>query len=132
MASINLTGVSHLFVVPRIRSSTYLTSLVEACPSLLSVSPSSQNAGIGGKELPHLRTLTVVNNTSSESEFRNELDGVPIAKDFREILRWGEDGKLSAEADGELRKDDVMNIQFTRSVIDPTFKSRHSFLTTRL
>jgi hypothetical protein len=48
----------------------------------------------------------------TEANFRAELDSIPTAVDFREILRWH--GPRETESPVPLMKNDVMNIQFTR------------------
>ena len=105
-----MTGVSHLFVVPQLRSSKYLSSLATVAPSLLSVPKAGET--IGGSELSSLRSLIVVNNMDTEADFRAELDSIPAAVDFREILRWHEPRETESRV--PLTRDDVMNIQFTR------------------
>jgi hypothetical protein len=107
----NMTGVSHLFIVPQLRSSNYLASLPEAVPSLRSVSSSGPR--ISATELPSLRSIVVANNLDSEADFREAMKNIPGAIDFREILRWNPPsaGTVNAEP---LDRNDVMNIQFTR------------------
>ena len=107
MTTLKLTGVSHLFIVPRLRTSQYLASLVEALPSL-----SSSSDQLGGENLPDLRSFIVVNNLNSEEGFSRELEHVKSAVDFREILQWSDNAR--SEPDDKLHRDDVMNIQFTR------------------
>jgi hypothetical protein len=111
-----MAGVSHLFVVPQLRSSNYLSSLAEEIPSLRSVSSSGPR--ISAPELPSLRSVIVANNLPSESDFKAAMEKIPAAIDFREILTW-DPSYASGSGSGldaveSLNKDDVMNIQFTR------------------
>ncbi|KAH9974147.1 hypothetical protein BGW80DRAFT_1458691 [Lactifluus volemus] len=82
-----LVGISHLFLVPQIRTSSYLTLLAEA-----------------------LRHYGKVHEMLGE---------IHSAVDFREVLLWQEAGtkedRLVEEARKTLDKDDVINLQFTRS-----------------
>ena len=51
MGTLNHVGISHLFLVPNIRSSTYLSLLAEACPEI----PNSPKGVIQAEALPHLK-----------------------------------------------------------------------------
>ncbi|KAJ7889720.1 hypothetical protein B0H13DRAFT_1626605 [Mycena leptocephala] len=97
-AVLNLVGVSHLFVVPRIRSSSYAEMLKEKL-----------------SDLPTLRNLVVVDNTG---QFNQEADKLGLKDwiDWREIMVWDESSRennLQKEISNSLQKDDVINLQFT-------------------
>ena len=51
MGTLNRVGVSHLFLVPNIRTSNYLSSLTKACPEIAN----SPRGDIQAEELPHLK-----------------------------------------------------------------------------
>ncbi|KAI0691011.1 hypothetical protein BC835DRAFT_1407357 [Cytidiella melzeri] len=92
VSTLSQVGVSHLFVVSRIRTSAYVSMFTDAFPSLSYSSPGS----IEEPSLPQLRHLCTV--------------------DFREVLVWGE--HASEERDVQsmqatLQKDEVINLQFT-------------------
>lgn len=108
-------GVSHLFIVPRIRTSHYTFLLSGALPALRDSSPGD----IQEPALPELRNLVVVNNGADSAQFRKDLHGLKCAIDWRETLVWREDARekrLYDNASRSLHKDDVINLQFTRSV----------------
>ncbi|KAJ7151137.1 hypothetical protein C8R46DRAFT_1358051 [Mycena filopes] len=92
---LNLVGVAHLFVVPRIRTSAYLEMLKDRLP-----------------DLHTLRNLVVVNNAgkfTAEPVLQSQID-------WREIMVWDEsapEGRLQKEISTSLEKDDVINLQFT-------------------
>ncbi|TDL24641.1 acetyl-CoA synthetase-like protein [Rickenella mellea] len=112
ITTLNTVGVSTLFLVPRIRTSSYLESLSVEAPSLKSSHPGN----ISAEELPHLRHLVIVDNTSDHNEFLKTTQEVKCAVDFREILVWREDGRekrTRSEILQSLDKDDVINLQFT-------------------
>jgi hypothetical protein len=113
--AIRLVGISHLFLVPQIRTSSYLTLLAEALPSLRSFSPGN----IQEEALPDLRHVIVVDNTHQPKRFHEMLGDIHCAVDFREVLLWQDGGtkenRLVEETMKALNKDDVINIQFTRS-----------------
>ena len=115
---LNLAGVSHLFVVPRLRGSAYVRGLCGAFPALAHSRPGE----IQEEALPALRHLVIVDNTgdgASGHGLARELDGVRCAVDFRELLVWREDGaeRRAVEAvEGGLQPDEVVNLQFTRCV----------------
>ncbi|KAL6306088.1 acyl-CoA synthetase [Sparassis latifolia] len=110
--TLNLVGVSHLFVVPRLRSSAYISMLSDAFPSLGNSSPGDiQEAAV-----PSLRHLVVVDNTSDFKTFEEHLERVKCAVDFREILVWREDNAEKRKVDevaASLSCDEVINLQFT-------------------
>ncbi len=115
MNTLSLVGVSHLFVVPQIRSSAYLRMLCEAFPSIASAHPGE----IQEEALPALRHLVVVDNTGNTKQFEHELQDVKPAVDFREVLVWREDvaeKRTVQEITDSLDVHDVINLQFTRSV----------------
>ena len=60
MGTLGHVGVSHLFLVPSIRSSKYLSLLAEACPEIAN----SQKGAIQAEALPHLKVRTRTPTTS--------------------------------------------------------------------
>jgi hypothetical protein len=112
---IRLVGVSHLFLVPQIRTSSYLTLLAEALPSLRKFSP----GGIQEEALPDLRHVVVIDNTHQPKRFHEILGDIHCAVDFREVLLWQDGGtKENRQVEERMKtldKGDVINIQFTRS-----------------
>ena len=118
--TIRLVGVSHLFLVPQIRTSSYLTLLAEALPSLRRFSPGD----IQEESLPDLKHVVVVDNTHQPKRFHEILGDIHCAVDFREVLVWSDGGtsketRLVEETKKTLDKDDVINLQFTRSFSFP-------------
>lgn len=113
--TIRLVGVSHLFLVPQIRTSSYLTLLSEALPSLRTFSPGN----IQEEALPDLKHLVAIDNTHQPKKFHEMLGDIHCAVDFREVLQWQEGGtkesRLVEDAEKTLGKDDVICLQFTRS-----------------
>lgn len=111
--TLSLVGVSHLFVVPRIRTSAYVSMLAQAFPSLANSSPGS----IEEPSLPDLRHVVVIDNTPSLKDFQTQLENVKCAVDFRETLVWqghaSEDSEVR-KLQSSLQKDDIINLQFTR------------------
>ncbi|KAJ6486926.1 hypothetical protein C8R45DRAFT_996472 [Mycena sanguinolenta] len=98
IAVLNLVGVTHLFVVPRIRSSSYAEMLKDKF-----------------SELSTLRNFVVVDNTGL---FPQEADKLDLKNwiDWREIMVWDESSRensLQKEISSSLHRNDVMNIQFT-------------------
>ena len=87
----------------------------EAFPALRHSAPGA----IEEPALPALRHLVVVDDLPSFKEFEDVLQDVRPAVDFREILVWREharEQRIVDEIQGSLLPDDVMNLQFTRSV----------------
>jgi|SRR6266850_4015001 len=115
--TIRIVGVSHLFLVPQIRTSSYLTLLAEALPSLRKFCPGD----IQEEALPDLRHVIVIDNTHQPKKFHEMLGDIHCAVDFREVLLWQEGGaketRLVEEAKKTLDKNDVINLQFTRSFL---------------
>ena len=112
--TIRLVGISHLFLVPQIRTSSYLTLLAGALPSLRKFSPGA----IQEEVLPDLKHVVVIDNTHQPKKFHEMLGDIHCAVDFREVLLWqdkGKEGRLVEETKESLNKDDVINLQFTRS-----------------
>ena len=113
---IRLVGVSHLFLVPQIRTSSYLTLLAEALPSLRKFSPGN----IQEEALPDLRHVVVIDNTHQPKRFHEILGDIHCAVDFREVLLWQDGGtKENRQVEERMKtldKGDVINIQFTRSL----------------
>ena len=125
LTTLQLVSVSMLIFVPQIRSSKYLSVLAEALPSLLSAPSQARQLSI--PELPSLRKLVLVQNEGScdmEDNFVKTAEDAAIHRhtiDFREILTWS---PSSSEKDSyekirnSLQKDDIINLQFTRSISD--------------
>jgi acyl-CoA synthetase (AMP-forming)/AMP-acid ligase II len=110
--TLNLVGVSHLFMVPEIRASHYTSLFSDAFPALRD----SAQGNIQEPALPALRSLVVVNNTADPAKFENDLHGLKSAIDWREIMVWREDStekRLHEEISASLDKDDVISLQFT-------------------
>lgn len=102
--------------MPQIRSSSYLTLLAEALPSLRKFSPGN----IQEEALPDLKHLVAVDNTQQPKKFHEMLGDIHCAVDFREVLLWqdkSKESRLVEETKGSLNKDDVINLQFTRSFL---------------
>lgn len=115
VSTLKLVGVSHLFVVPHIRSSAYVRMLCDAFPALANSRPGD----IQEATLPALRHLVVVDNTGEFKQFERELEGVRPAVDFREVMVWREDTaerRRVEDITAGLEVDDVINLQFTRCV----------------
>lgn len=113
MNTLALVGVSHLFIVPQIRTSAYVSMLAQAFPSLANSAPGS----IQEEALPDLRHLVVVDNTPSPNEFQAHLEKMKCAVDFRETLVWQEHASEEVEVQrlqSSLLKDEIINLQFTR------------------
>ncbi|KAG6827598.1 hypothetical protein H0H92_011171 [Tricholoma furcatifolium] len=111
VSTLKLVGVKHLFIVPRIRSSAYIEMLSQALPNL----KNSRPGDIQCEELPELKNLVVVDNAG---EHQQELANLEVHStiDWREILIWREDtkeGALQRKISISLKKDDVINLQFT-------------------
>lgn len=115
--------VKHLFLVPRLRSSTYISTLSSAFPALAN----SAQGGIQEPAIPSLKNLVVVDNTPGAygkvggdlRQFEEECEVARCVVDFREVLVWREDSPLKtrvAEIARSLHHDEVMNLQFTRCV----------------
>ncbi|KAF8999106.1 acetyl-CoA synthetase-like protein [Cyathus striatus] len=105
VATLNLVGVKHLFVVPRIRSSAYVNMLAQAFPEMCG----NAQGDIQIADLPNLRNLVVVDN---KEEYRAELEKLNI-RSMKEISE-------SAE------KDEVINLQFTSGTTASTHDTRWS------
>ena len=115
--AIRVVGISHLFLVPQIRTSSYLTLLAEALPSLRKFCPGD----IQEEVLPDLKHVVVIDNTHQPKRFHEILGDIHCAVDFREVLLWQDGGtkenRIVDERIKTLDKDDVTNIQFTRSFL---------------
>jgi hypothetical protein len=113
--AIRVVGISHLFLVPQIRTSSYLTLFAEALPSLRKFCPGD----IQEEVLPDLKHVVVIDNTNQPKRFHEMLGDIHCAVDFREVLLWQGGGtketRIVEECMKTLDKDDVTNIQFTRS-----------------
>ncbi|KAJ7275033.1 hypothetical protein C8J57DRAFT_1313435 [Mycena rebaudengoi] len=108
---LNLAGVSHLFVVPRIRSSSYIDMLSSKFPDL----SNSAAGAIQEPALPELRSLVVLNNTGDLSQEAERLN-LKSMTDWREIMVWDETSRerdLQKNISQSLHKDEVINLQFT-------------------
>ncbi|KAL5514338.1 hypothetical protein ACEPAG_2426 [Sanghuangporus baumii] len=112
ISTLRLVGVSTLVVVPRIRTSHYVAALAEAITGLATC-----HAGeISVEDLPELRNIVVVDNTSGSDEFRNLLQDIRCAVDFREIFEWHEstaERRAVEELERMATNNDVINLQFT-------------------
>ncbi|KAL0576077.1 hypothetical protein V5O48_005905 [Marasmius crinis-equi] len=111
LASFSPKCVKHLFVVPRIRSSAYLEMFASKLPDL----KNSARGDIQDPNLPELRNLVVVDNHDAYWDQLSKLDMKPVI-DWREIMLWREDTrekKIVQSIAESLKKDDVMNMQFT-------------------
>ena len=82
--AIRVVGISHLFLVPQIRTSSYLTLLAEALPSLQKFCPGD----IQEEVLPDLKHVVVIDNTHQPKKFHEVLGDIHCAVDFREVLLW--------------------------------------------
>jgi acyl-CoA synthetase (AMP-forming)/AMP-acid ligase II len=123
--TLNLVGVRHLFIVPRIRSTSYLSMFSNAFPALRE----SSQGNIHIPELPQLRNLVVVDD---KGELRAELRKLDLhcAIDWREVIVWREDAKekyLHDKISRSLDQNDIINLQFTRYL--PPF--RHLMISSR-
>ncbi|KIK99657.1 hypothetical protein PAXRUDRAFT_30368 [Paxillus rubicundulus Ve08.2h10] len=110
--TLNLAGVSHLFAVPRVRSSHYIRMLSDAFSDLRYSSPGN----IQAEALPALRNLVVVDNIGDPNEYQKEVSDTRCVIDWREALVWREDGweqDRVKELIGSHRSDEVINLQFT-------------------
>ncbi|KII91201.1 hypothetical protein PLICRDRAFT_173092 [Plicaturopsis crispa FD-325 SS-3] len=112
VATLKLVGVSHLFIVPQIRSTSYIDVLQAAFPSLSSASPGS----IQEEAVPELRNLIVVDNDATPAQWAERMDHVKSVIDWREVMVWREDGGTKTAHErlkSSLSKDDTINLQFT-------------------
>ncbi|KAF9226330.1 acetyl-CoA synthetase-like protein [Gyrodon lividus] len=110
--TLNLAGVSHLFVVPRLRSSRYIRMLSDAFPDLRYSSPGN----IQAEAFPALRNLVVVDNIGDLNEYQKEVIDIKSVIDWREALVWREDGSEQHcinELIDSHQSDEVINLQFT-------------------
>ncbi|KAJ2918969.1 hypothetical protein MD484_g1453, partial [Candolleomyces efflorescens] len=106
-----LVGVKHLFVVPHIRTSTYVRMLAETFVQIRSQHPGE----IQIEELPELRNLIVIDNAE---ESLADLDKLHIKSmvDWREVPIWKEgtrEQRVQKEIEEGLGRDEVINLQFT-------------------
>ncbi|KAF8627090.1 hypothetical protein AX15_004549 [Amanita polypyramis BW_CC] len=110
ISTLNLVSTQHLFLVPRIRSSNYLSTFSEAFPSLRNSSPFA----IQEPALPHLRNFIVLDN---DGEFKTEIEDANIrcAVDWRDIMIWqdGAEAKEVSKIRQGLDRDEVISLQFT-------------------
>ena len=101
--------------MPQIRTSSYLTLLAEALPSLRNFCPGD----IQEEALPDLKHVVVIDNTHQLKRFHEIIGDIHCAVDFREVLLWQggntKENLIVEERTKTLDKDDVTNIQFTRS-----------------
>ncbi|KZT70470.1 acetyl-CoA synthetase-like protein [Daedalea quercina L-15889] len=120
VSTLNLVQVKHLFLVPHLRTSTYVRTLAAAFPALAH----STQGNIQEPGLPALKNLVIVDNIAGTdgkvggdlNRFQQEREVAKCAVDFREVLVWREDGQLKArvaEIAESLHCDEVMNLQFT-------------------
>ncbi|EIN08864.1 acetyl-CoA synthetase-like protein [Punctularia strigosozonata HHB-11173 SS5] len=108
--TLRIVDVSHLFLVPRIRSSNYIQMLLSSLPSL-----SSASAGeIQDETLPALRNVIVMDDSFS-SHGAKDAEGLRSMIDFRETLVWAhgsEEAEVKARM-SSLAEHDVINMQYT-------------------
>lgn len=113
IGAMNLAGVSTLFISPRLRSSDYISLLREAIPSVTTSKLSDPSA-------LSLRSIVLVDNLShTGGDFASAKSKLPVALDYRDLFIWREDDSSKATVDdlaSSLHNDDVVNLQFTRSV----------------
>ncbi|KAI3602868.1 amp-dependent synthetase and ligase [Moniliophthora roreri] len=110
-ATLRIVGVKHLFVVPRIRTSSYLDMLMSKFPDLKHSAPGE----IEEEALPELRNLIVVDNKDLHRDELRKLD-IRSVIDWRDILMWREgtqEKRRVEEISRTIHKDDVVNMQFT-------------------
>ncbi|KAF9645990.1 acetyl-CoA synthetase-like protein [Thelephora ganbajun] len=112
MGTLNHVGISHLFLVPNIRTSKYLSLLTNACPEIAN----SLKGNIQAEALPHLKHIVIVDNIHDARTFQVELDNCKSAIDFREVpirnqSSWEERERKTLRI--SLDKHDVINLQFT-------------------
>ena len=113
-----ISQVQHLFVVPHIRSSAYLQMLSSIFPSL---SSTPQGQPLSLDRLPDLKSIVVIDDVGGGQNLETEMARVKPAVDFREILVWREAGHEESEVrklEASLQEHDVINLQFTRYVLD--------------
>ncbi|KAF9068901.1 hypothetical protein BDP27DRAFT_1326471 [Rhodocollybia butyracea] len=105
-STLKLVGTKHLIIMPVLRHTQYLKSLITRFPGLASSRPGN----IQESELPELRNLIVVNNPP------HEHDLVEPAIDWRDMILWSEhtkEAKLIKDIAEGLHKDEIINLQFT-------------------
>ncbi|KIJ04946.1 hypothetical protein PAXINDRAFT_21773 [Paxillus involutus ATCC 200175] len=110
--TLNLAGVSHLFAVPRVRSSHYIRMLSDALPDLRYSNPGN----IQAEALPALRNLVVIDNIGDPNEYQKEVNDTKCVIDWRETLVWREDGREQdrvKELIDSHQSNEVINLQFT-------------------
>ena len=107
---LNLVGVRHLFIVPRSRSTSHLRMLAGAFPALCNSPPGD----IQEPSLPRLRNLVVFDDKNNLHAELTALN-VRCAIDWHELLVWGYHYGLD-NIHVSLHHEDVINLQFTRSV----------------
>ncbi|KAF9482709.1 acetyl-CoA synthetase-like protein [Pholiota conissans] len=110
-STLNLTGVKHLFLIPRLRSSTYVRMFAEAFPEIRNQHPGELQI----QDLPFLRNIVVVDNAELEKADLAQLH-IKGTVDWREILIWREDvreAQIQKDITAGLHKDDIINLQFT-------------------
>ncbi|KAI6045273.1 acetyl-CoA synthetase-like protein [Pisolithus marmoratus] len=110
--TLNIAGASHLFVVPRIRTSQYVRGLCAAYPDLRHSVPGNIQAA----DLPSLRNFVVVDDMPDHREYLKEIGDMKCAVDFREMLVWREDGaeqRRVKELVNSHHSGEVINLQFT-------------------
>lgn len=104
----NLVGIKHLFIVPRIRTSSYLEILAEALPTFWNSRPGD----IQDPVVPRLRNIVVYDN---DDVLREKQHSSPTI-DWRQIMIWREsstESRTLRNISASLINDDVINLQFT-------------------
>jgi hypothetical protein len=110
-STLNLVGVSTLVVVPRIRSSEYLSMLASVAPGLAATRPGDN---IEVEELPTLRRILLVDDPASSTHSDSAIRSLV---DFRDVFMWGSGKSEEREMralEHSLDRHDVINLQFTR------------------
>lgn len=115
--ALSLSGVSHLFITPHIRSSNYIRLFAEAFAEIRSQHPGDIQIEI----LPQFKNLIVVRNEAdANAEAAKDLDELKMrcTVDWREVMIWsqGSEEKERTIRERSSTKDDVINLQFTRYV----------------
>ncbi|KAK7036621.1 hypothetical protein VNI00_011554 [Paramarasmius palmivorus] len=110
-ATLRIVGAKHLFVVPKIRTSSYLEMLASKFPDIKNSRPGE----IQEEALPELRNLIVVDNNDAYQDQLRKLEMKSVI-DWREVIMWREDTQEKIRVDEisrSIHKDDIVNMQFT-------------------
>ncbi|KAG8713907.1 hypothetical protein FRC08_012656 [Ceratobasidium sp. 394] len=112
LAALNGVTASTLILAPSIRKSPFLDMVKKALPTLSST-PAGRD--INDPELPSLRRIFVVDNTSDKALFRAQMNKIPCAVDLAEVAsaRYGAEPETEASILQRMDQHDVVNLQFT-------------------